>query len=273
LIGAFLEDESISAKLLSLRRAHEPSVYVVGPMADYKVYTTYLSLLEGSQSVINMPMLATAPEALGSLDVITSRAQRGVVVRILLGSPKLISRVRGGVVGESSKKNIKHWKNIVKKSKRIKVRVSNVSKDMIIGTCMSIDGRVLRLDVYDFMKQRSKEGIMLEASATDGRSLNIIEMFDIYFEQAWVRARPIDLIGSMLWYFSKNWHFILFFVFGISATAILYMFPLDMSKSGILNLVFGILTSASGSFLVTGIVDSWEKIRGFLRRFSWNGGS
>jgi hypothetical protein len=215
-LRAKIEEESahpgVAERLLHLRRTLEESVRSLGSMNDSSVYESYIGLLQQAQSEIILPMLATSPK-LSSVPVLKERAAKGVRVLVLLSSPRVVARLRGETMAHVAREAISGWKENARGLPNFEVRVSHRIEDSYIASCMLIDARVLRIDVYDPVRQRSLEGFMLEATSSAGQDLNIVRIFSDYFWRAWGRARPVELRGAIWWCIKKSWEWLAFLVF------------------------------------------------------------
>jgi hypothetical protein len=155
-VEARLAMPGLSKEMQEMRSYLQPGIQIVGPMNDTSTYQTYLQLLQGAQSEICLPMLATTPN-LSSVPIIQERARKGVRVRILLGSPELTTKLRGATMVRAAEDSIHGWSRHRQGHPKIEIRISSSAEDMEIASCMLIDRRLLRFDVYDPSKQRSLE--------------------------------------------------------------------------------------------------------------------
>lgn len=204
-IAERLADPRVAEDLAALRANLDPTAArVVGPMNDEQVYSTYLELLRSAQSEICLPMLVTSTR-LSSVDILRERARAGVRVRILVGAPNIVASVRGETMRTRAEERIREWARNFSGLTSAEVRVSYAIEDMWLGSCMAIDGRIVRLDVYDPDKQRSLQGIMLELVNPRGLNLNVVRIFVELFNQAWLRARPMTLAGRFSWRWRRTW--------------------------------------------------------------------
>jgi len=179
---------------------------ILGPMTDGLIYQTYLDAIRTAQREIRLPMLATTPE-LSSVPLLKDRAQLGVKVRILLGSEDVVAKVRGESNRQTARDAIKGWSEHCRNSPNMQLRVFTRERDAMISTCTSIDGTVLRWDLYDVMKQRSLQGVMLEVKAPEGQNINLVQAFDERFDDAWEHSKPIDRKGALWWHLRRRWEF------------------------------------------------------------------
>lgn len=251
-IADFLGDDSVKELLKSIRSTVDPYVSIIGSMSDDFVYTSYLDLLASAGSEICLPMLSTSPQ-LGSADVLKQRAKSGVHVRILLGSPTVVATLRGNGMKKTAEDAIRGWSEHAKGVPNIEVRVAHEVTDTYIATCLLIDGRTLRFDVYDPHKQRSLQGTLVQFDATAGLDLNICRIFASYFNEAWDRARPVGLFSSVWWWIKRYWNFWVGLAFCMAA----------FSTSN--AVVQGIFVSISAGLWANGILNAFNDLAKWVR--------
>lgn len=204
-IGDRLGDPKVPDELIALRANLDPNAArVLGPMTDGHVYSTYLDLLRSAQTEICLPMLVTSSR-LTSVDILRDRAQAGVRIKILVGAPHIVVSMRGETMRARAEERIKEWIRNFADFPTAEIRISHKVEDMWLGSCMAIDGRIVRFDVYDPHRQRSLQGIMLELANPQGLDLNLVRIFDELFRVAWLRARPVTLRGRIAWRLAATW--------------------------------------------------------------------
>jgi len=244
-IGERLNDSKVAARLKELRANLGSNIRFIGPMNDKVAYTSYLDLLHGAQREICLPMLGTSPN-LSSVPIIKERARRGVRVRILLGSPDVVMEYRGRAMRTVAEDAISGWSRHIEGIKQAELRISKSKEDMIIATCMSIDSRILRFDIYDPLQQRSLQGFLIEAESPPGFNLNLVDLFQRYFDSAWRAAQPIQFSGKVQWWVRRGWRWA-----GVAIFSLLTV----LTATSVWGLIFG---SAAGTFLVNAVV-SWRR--------------
>src|SRR5208337_3373149 len=206
-IAEKLGDPDAAEHLLVFRRSLGATVRGLGSMNDQSVYGSYLGLLQQAQREIILPMLATSPK-LSSVPILQERARKGVRILALLGSPKVVARLRGETTARMAREAISGWKENARGISNFEVRVSHHIEDLYVATWMLIDGHLLRIDIYDPIQQRSLEGIMVEVVSPDGQDLNIVGVFGEYFRRAWSRAQPVQGLGRVWWWIKKAWQWL-----------------------------------------------------------------
>jgi hypothetical protein len=249
-IAERLADPPVADQLAALRSNLDPmAARVVGPMNDESVYSSYLELLRSAQDDICLPMLVTSTR-LASVEILQERAQAGVRVRILVGAPRIVASVRGETMRATAEKRIKEWTRNFSNLPTAEVRISHKLEDMWLGSSMAIDGKIVRLDVYDPERQRSLQGIMLEVADPRGLNLNVVRIFVDLFEQAWARARPTTWAGRMLWRWRQLWKVWV----GLLFTAAAF---LPIPFAGWQDLLIGI----AAALLATAVIEGGANIR------------
>ncbi|MCG8921041.1 hypothetical protein [Lentzea sp. CC55] len=207
LIATELGDEAIPAQLLAMRANLEPHVRVLGAMKDEVVYHTFMDLLRSAQQEICLPMLATTPYD-ETVRILRERADAGVRVRILLAVPSLVAKWRGETMRSISAGRIRQWVECFSDRDTVEVRLSSSQEDMELATCVSVDGGVVRYDIYDPYSQRSLEGVMVEVGSPQGLVPNLVRLFQRVFDDAWDRSvspRRFAMAGRFLKRWWKLW--------------------------------------------------------------------
>lgn len=253
-LALLLNDPGIEERLSMLRAVHDPYVRIVGQMNDKVVYTTYLDLLRGAHSEICLPMMATTP-TLSSVAVLKERAERGVRVKVVLGAPSVVGRMRGEAMRSTAVDAIAGWRAHAKGRRTFEVRIARKEVDLQLATCMLIDGRILRFDVYDAWHQRSLQGVMLEATSPAGLELNLIALFKEQFNQAWQRAQPVGFPLAVWWVKREaRW----------AAAAAMVLATLMLRDSGAGLAIVG---SMAATQIMNALASSRRDIVAFFRRY------
>ena len=97
---------------------------------------------------------------------------------------------------------------------------------------------------------------MVQFESPHGLHLNVVTMFQAWFDAAWNRAQPIDTPGQLHWWFKRNWQWWVYIV-----TAVLAI-PFGNSVWG------GIIGSVSATFLFNALVASWPMLREYLHKIT-----
>jgi hypothetical protein len=191
-------------RLQRMRSSLEPFVKIIGPMKDEVVYSSFLELLSAAQQRICLPMLATTPYD-ETVKILKGRAEAGVEIQLLLGTPSLVAKWRGETMRKISSERLARWREIFEKYDNVTIRVSHHPEDMAIATCVGVDNSIARLDVYDPYSQRSLEGVMIEIASPQGMSLNVVRIFYDLFDNAWGRAHGAGSIWWTAWLLRRWW--------------------------------------------------------------------
>jgi predicted transcriptional regulator len=256
-IAERLEDTQVAEILATLRANLDPAAAsVVGPMNDEHVYSTYLDLLRSAQTEICLPMLVTSTR-LSSVDILRARAKAGVRVKILVGAPHIVAAIRGPTMRTTAEERIREWVRHFDGLPSAEVRVSHAKEDMWLASCMAIDRRIVRLDIYDPEVQRSLQGIMFEFVNPSGLNLNLVRLFGELFDQAWQRARPVTGAGRVIWRLGRTWKIWIGLIFACLAT-----FPVPVR--GWLELMVGM----ASALLATALIEFGATRRRRRRRVS-----
>jgi hypothetical protein len=264
LVAELCQDSSLAKRLLELRRVNDDYVTLVGPLRDKEAFVSYLSILRTAQSHIYMPIIATAPEGLESVPILIERARAGVDVRILAATPGLAANVRGEQLRAIAKERIRAWSTIANKEKNLKLRLTGEAHDLLLATSLCIDGRILRLVVYDFLKERSKEGVLVEFSSFDGKPLNIIQFAEEAFRSAWAAAKPLGLLRLAVWHMKRFWHFPVAALFALLAYLPYVLLGKDgfwRTNDNFVSLLTAVFSSVAAAFLFTGMVEIGPRLK------------
>lgn len=257
-IAGYLKNPSLADEILQLRMQYdEKSTLVLGPMNSLVVYQSFLAALRSAQREICLPMLATSPHQ-DSVAILKERAQHGVHVRILLASHDLVSKLRGEANKQASRDAIHGWIHNAKGIDTMEVKIVHSLNDALIASCLCVDGRLLRFAVYAPDQQRSLDGMMVQIQSSQGLHLNIVKLFQLYFDDVWSHAEPTHFFGRLWWRLPKGWQWWAFGCF-----AVLGLISYDR-----LNAPYwaGILGSVAATFLLNAVVASATAIRAFFKR-------
>lgn len=203
LIATALHEQRVADDLLAMRASLEPYVRVLGAMNDKTVYHTFMQLLESAQREICLPMLATTPYD-ETVRILRQRADAGVRVRILLATPSIVAKWRGDTMRTLAETRISQWVESFRDRKTVEIRICHIEEDIELATCVSVDGSVVRYDIYDPYNQRSLEGVMVEVVSPQGIAPNLVKLFQRLFDGAWSRASNTSR-GARPLRFIKRW--------------------------------------------------------------------
>ncbi|MFB8777279.1 hypothetical protein [Streptomyces broussonetiae] len=159
----------------------------LGPMTEPGTLSSFLQAVSGAQRVIRLPFFSSSAEIEG-IEALEQRCRAGVELRILLGSPKTIKEIRGPSHAARARRSIESWTAKTRRWPNTEVRLAQSVEDVEYGSSMSIDGRLLRMDVHEPLAERSLAGEMLLVHETGG---NLIRLFDKTFDEIWERSLPV----------------------------------------------------------------------------------
>lgn len=264
MLASYCEDPSLEGRLNQLRRLNDEYVTVIGPLRDIETFRSYLELLKSAHSEVVFPMVATSASSLEATPILIERAKAGVKVRILGATPGLASLIRGKTLDSITRIRIREWKKIARNNNNISFRVTDLSSDLVFASSVCIDRRTLRLVVYDFERERSKEGVVVEFSSNAGTPLNVIDSFMGAFDASWKAAFYPSLLGRVTKIFRETWQFIM----GILLSTLCFGLLLIFGKQGLmplgeenLNLVLAVVSSIAASFLFSGVVELAPRLK------------
>lgn len=205
------EGNTTKTQLEEIRRKIRPRVEYLGDVTKENVYISYLKMLERAQNEVYLPMISTTPE-LKSLEILKNRANNGVKVKLLLGNPDIISKFRGESNKSFYKEFIEKWTKETKGYENIEIRIMSKLEDAEMGTCVLVDDKILRLDIYDPYNQRSLQGVILECANEGGINLNIIRSFKRQFDRSWNIAIKNNE-SKIVYYLRQNYLAIIAIIF------------------------------------------------------------
>lgn len=261
-VAGLLKDVFLGDELLRLRRLNDDCCTLVGPLRDGAAYSSYRRVLEFAHTQIRMLHVMTDPEALEAIDVMKARAMNGVHIRIIGASPRLAQMLRGAACGAEARRRVASWRRLSARFPQFRYRITETAEDLLFATSVMIDDSLLRLVVYDPVRERSKEGVVVEFGSIDARRLNIIRDFSARFEAAWAGARSPSFLGLVGWAMRSMGEFIL--------GTLLVIGSLVATTSGVVTLVgestsavvVAVLTSIAASCFVAGALR-------YTRRRAW----
>lgn len=255
-IASRIGNPTVTARLAELRSILEPYVRILGPMSERYVFESYLDLLRQAERRILLPMMTQTPRQPAVVPILQERAAHGVRVQILLAAPEVVIRLWGESMGSVAREAIVGWKDNARGYASFEVRICHSTAPMQLATCVGIDNRIARYDIYDASQQRTLEGVMIEVESPQGLNLNLVNLFHREFQDAWGRAEPPGLLGAVRWRLGRYWQW-------ASAVLFLALTLASLEEPGI----SGIFGSIAATFLVNAAVSSREEILAWFRRF------
>ena len=191
-------DPSIVDKLRVARDQQEQYVRLLGGMTHPEAERAFRLAVAGSQSTIKLPMLGTPPTFEGVNDLL-ARAAAGVEILVLLASPTLVSELRGPSAHKRASLSIAGWRDLARQHSHLHIRITHRRQAMLTAASASFDGVKAQLAVYDPYAERSQSSQVIQAYKR-GAIVNLTELVDDHFDREWSRARPIGVLGVLLWY-------------------------------------------------------------------------
>lgn len=201
-LAAFLGDPAFECALEAQREQNQPTVEVLGRMHSPGVYESFGAKIGSATHEILLPMINTTPRLAQVADM-QAVARTGVEVRLLLATPRLAAKIRGNAVRAEAKNRIEGWRQNANGIKNFHVKLTGRESDLWFASSACIDGRTVRLDIYDPVSQRSTQGVMVEVRSDS--SSNLALAFQQLFEDAWRRARDPGAFGFLMSFFRKAW--------------------------------------------------------------------
>jgi hypothetical protein len=253
-IARRIGDPGVTGRLAQLRSILEPNVHILGPMSEREVYESYLYRLRQAQREICLPMMAQSPRE-GAVPILQERAGQNVKVRVLVAAPDVVVRLWGEALEGRAREVMAGWVQNAAGYQSFEVRICHSAEAMRLATCVGIDHRVVRYDVYDVSRQRTLEGVMIEVESPPGFNLNLVDLFYQEFEEAWARSEPLGFFGRVRWRFGRYWQWWLSLLF-LGLTITTFRTPT----------ISGVLGSIAATFLVNAMVTSREELVNILRR-------
>jgi hypothetical protein len=234
-----VEDPKLVQLLNRERLNQSVIVTILGHMRDPIVYESFGSKIRNTQNDLMLPMIHTSPN-LRQVQEITEIAKSGARVRVLLATPTLTFKLRGNSARSASRTAIKGWLKNSEGIRSFQVRVTNIQSDLLLASSVSFDDRLVRINFFDPVRQRTTQGTMVEIQA-DTPS-NISMLFADHFNTAWSRAREPTFRGTVAWCIRRYWLLLTAAVLGaITATTI--------NNSTTFAFLSGILTGIVTNFL------------------------
>ena len=157
--------------------------HLSGGETSGNAYLSFIARLKSARQQIWLPMINTDTHT-DTIKVLKERAEHGVKIYILMANNKIVDRFRGG-----NNYNRKKWIAEFKNVPNVKIRTYSKQKYSQLGSCVLIDNAVLRLAIFDYQRQKSTEGMLVEFFDPDVQ-LNIVNMFQEKLICAWIDSSP-----------------------------------------------------------------------------------
>lgn len=185
-LSILFEDNNIEGMLIDARKNQENDSCAIflGSVSN----NNYISLINRflyAQDEICLTFLNT--EAYPDMvDVLKRRAFDGIKIRILLANKSIVEKYR-----KSYQYNVKNWVDIFDGNKNVEIRTYKRIKDLELCSSVIFDKSILRLVVFDPLKEKSSLGTLIEFHKKSS-DLNIISMFYDKYNETWDRAEKIN---------------------------------------------------------------------------------
>lgn len=138
--------------------------------------------MQQAQNEISIVYIATEPY-ISTVSVLKSILTNvNVKIKLLVANDEICRRLRG--VNSPAQK----WYEEFKEFKNFEIRVYNSIEGTQIATSTLVDQKVLRMTVFDIMKQRTADGYMLEIVNMMGYEMNLIQIYCEKFNKIWQEA-------------------------------------------------------------------------------------
>ncbi len=247
--------EKIQIRIRNCRASYQESECVRvlgllsgGSMGGY-INASFLQRLQDARTEILLPMLNTSPNK-NVIDILKERAKAGINIKILLPDYKsVVTKIRRG------KEDVTYgWIESLNNIPNIEIRIYNHVEDAAIYSSVIIDRSICRICVFDYIREKSSNGTLIEISK-NGYDLNLVNIIIDYFNGIWMHSRPVS--ESRFFHIIKDKRLWLF-------VSLLIGFKVYfMTDGSIQEIVLNIMMALSG-MLITAI---YKPIVSFLSSF------
>lgn len=245
------EEAAAAIKALdALERVHRPRARMLGNMTDPTQLLAFRGAINEAESIIRLPFFSSSAD-IEAIPNLRERAEAGVEVRILLASPTVMGQLRGRAHVSRSKAAIKSWVQVTRGWPNCIVRVARSLSDIELGSSMSVDGRLLRLDLHEPLIERSLAGQMLEVNAGGA---NLVRAFDRSFDSSWRTARSTAMFERMR---RSSWS-----VRWTVATTLALIALLTVTNSNFHDVIAGVLATC----IIGAVGENYKRIAEATRR-------
>lgn len=202
MLASFLADPGFEHALKAQREQNQPTVTVLGGMHSPEVYESFGPIIQSASDEILLPMINTTPR-LAQVKDLQAAARSGVEIRVLLATPRLAAKIRGNAIKAESADRIRAWQQNAKGIDTFRIRVTNRESDLRFASSACVDGRTVRIDIFNPSSQRSTQGVMVEARSDTNSNLALV--FQQIFNDAWRRAHAAGPLGYPMSLLKKSW--------------------------------------------------------------------
>lgn len=183
--------EKIQVRIRNCRASYQESECVRvlgllsgGSMGGY-INASFLQRLKDARTEILLPMLNTSPNR-DVIEILKERATAGIKIKILLPDYKnVVTKIRRG------KEDVTYgWIEPLNNIDNIEIRIYTHVEDASIYSSVIIDKSICRFCVFDYVREKSSNGTLIEISK-NGYDLNLINIIIDCFNGIWMRSRPV----------------------------------------------------------------------------------
>jgi len=170
------------ASLLESCREKLEYVKTFGKTNSNNNSSLFYQRMQQAQSEINIVYIATEPY-ISTVSVLKSiLTNANIKIKLLIADDRICRELRG--VDSPAQK----WYDEFKEFKNFEIRVYSSLEGAEIATSTLVDKKVLRMTVFDTMKQRTADGNMLEIINMQGYEMNLIHIYCEKFDRIWKEA-------------------------------------------------------------------------------------
>lgn len=170
------------ADLLKSSREKLECVRTFGKTNSNNNASLFYQRMQEAQNEICIVYIATEPYA-STVSVLKSiLTNSNIKIKLLIANNEICKKLRG--VDSPAQK----WYDELKEFNNFEIRIYSSMEATEIATSTLVDKNILRMTVFDTMKQRTADGEMLEITNTMGYEMNLIHMHYEKFNRLWDEA-------------------------------------------------------------------------------------
>ena len=265
---------SLARRIGKLKPPRSWSLKDLGPVvASSQQYPSWIEAIHSAhQEVVVWTMSSAYPEVVQACQ---ERASRGVSVRILLGAAAAVQELRGPEEAGRATRSLRLWLEAAKQNNSMEVRTVHHTIDLNGAGSTLIDGKIMRLTVYDYKREAGSQGSMIEVRAQDrAHAVNLISAYGGMLDVAWGRARqeiPAPFrsprrLGKWIWARLQGGDLVrwtLSTVLLFCGVPILWHYFPSTRSAGALDTIYEVCKAAGGATLILAAQDilRWRNLR------------
>lgn len=170
------------ANLLEKSREKLECVRTFGKTNSSNNASLFYQRMQQAQCEICIVYIATEPY-ISTVSVLKSiLINANIKIRLLIADDEICRKLRG------VDSPVQKWHDEFKEFKNFELRVYSSLEGTEIATSTLVDQKVLRMAVFDTMKQRTADGNMIEIVNMNGYEMNLIHMYCEKFNRVWEEA-------------------------------------------------------------------------------------